>query len=55
LSLLRTGFPTEIHIWTNEKKKEQTGFHSKRPHTITKMNDDINMNSAIAGSINECS
>jgi len=35
------------------KKKEQTGFHSKRPHTITKMNDDINMNSAIAGSIND--
>jgi len=33
------------------KKAAQTGFHSKRPHTITKMNDNINIDSTIAGSV----
>jgi hypothetical protein len=28
-------------------------FHSKRPHSTTKMNDNINMNSTIAGSMND--
>jgi hypothetical protein len=27
-------------------------FHSKRPHTITKINDNINMDWTIAGSVN---
>ena len=27
-------------------------FHAKRPHTITKMNDNKNMDSTIAGSMN---
>jgi hypothetical protein len=34
------------------KKTAQIGFHSKRSHTITNMNDNINMDSAIAGSMN---
>jgi len=36
------------------KKPAQIHFHSKRPHTMT-MNDNINMNIAIAESINTCS
>jgi hypothetical protein len=31
------------------KHPAQTFFHPKRPHTITKMNDNINMDSTIAG------
>ena len=31
----------------------QTRFHSKRPHTITKMNDNINMDSTIEVSMND--
>jgi len=27
-------------------------YYLKRPHTIRKMNDNINMNSAIEGSVN---
>jgi hypothetical protein len=30
-----------------KKKPAQICFHSKRPHTITKMNDNINMNSTV--------
>ena len=28
-------------------------FHSKRPHTIIKINDNMNMDSTIAGSMND--
>jgi hypothetical protein len=34
----------------NDKKPEQIRFHSKGQHTITKMNDNINMGSTITGS-----
>ena len=34
------------------KKPTQIHFHSKRPHTIIKMNDLLNMDSTIAGSMN---
>jgi hypothetical protein len=54
-SLLITGSPKAIHIQTNDKKPAQILFHSKRPHINTKMNDNINMASTIAGSINVCS
>jgi uncharacterized protein YprB with RNaseH-like and TPR domain len=37
------------------KKSTQIYFHSKRLHTITKMNDNINMVSTIAVSMNACS
>jgi len=51
--LLITGYSTAIHIQTNDKKKPaQIRFHSKRPHTITKMNDIIDMGSTIAGLVN---
>jgi len=50
--LLITGSPTAIHI-PNVKKPAQIRFHSKRPHTITKMNDNINIDSTIAGSMND--
>ena len=33
-------------------KPPQIRLHSKRPHTITKMNDNINMDSTISGSTN---
>ena len=33
-------------------KNMQIRFHSKKPHTITKLNDNINMDSAITGSVN---
>jgi hypothetical protein len=33
-------------------KPTQTGVHTKRPHAITKMNDNINMDSTIPGSMN---
>ena len=33
-------------------KPTQTRVHTKRPHTITKMNDNINMDSTIPGSMN---
>jgi hypothetical protein len=47
LPLLITGAPTAILT-----KPAQIRFHSKRPHTITKLNDNINMDNTIAGSIN---
>ena len=37
---------------TDINKPAQIHFHSKRTHTITKMNDKINMDSTIAGSVN---
>jgi hypothetical protein len=46
---------TILYIYKKEKKKDnkpaQIRFHSKRPHTITKMKDNINMDSTIAGSM----
>jgi len=49
---LITGFPIAIH---NKKKKDtctdQFGS-TQKDHTITKMNDNINMGSTIAGSMN---
>jgi hypothetical protein len=38
-----------IQIYTNNEKPAKIGFYSKRPHTITKMNDNINMDSTTAG------
>jgi hypothetical protein len=35
-----------------EKKPAQIHFHSKRQHTITKMNDNINMDPTTAVSMN---
>ena len=45
---------TYIHIKQkfNKKKPTQIRFHSKRPHTITQMND--NMDSTISGSMHVC-
>ena len=42
-----------ININKQEKQPTKIWFHSKRQHTITKMNDDINvMDSTISGSMN---
>jgi len=41
-----------IHIETNDKTPTQIHFHSKRPHTITKRNDNINMDSTIVVLVN---
>jgi hypothetical protein len=38
--------------YTNVKKTPHIRFHSKRSHTITTINDNINMDSTIAGSMN---
>jgi hypothetical protein len=38
-----TGFPTAIHILVNDEKHAHIRFHSQRSHTITKMNDNMNM------------
>jgi hypothetical protein len=35
----------------NDNKPAQIRVHSKRSYTITKMNDNINMDSTIAGSM----
>jgi hypothetical protein len=35
------------------KKPAQMHFHSKRSHTITKMDNNINMDSSKAGSMND--
>ena len=46
-----TGSPAEyIYIYD---KPAQIRFHSNRPHTITKMNGNIKMDSKIAGSMND--
>ena len=39
-----------IHIQKNDKKPTYICFHSKKPHTITKMNDNMNMDNIIARS-----
>ena len=40
----------------NKKKTAQIRFHSKRLHIYYhKMNDNINLDSTIAGSMNDCS
>jgi len=52
--------PTLLDNWilnsnidiNNNKNPAKIYFHSKIPHTITKINDNINMNSTIAGSVN---
>jgi hypothetical protein len=36
----------------NNEKPAQIRFHSKRQHTITKMNNNINMDSTIGGYVN---
>ena len=42
-----------IHTYTNDKNNKITiRFYSKKPHAITKMNDNINMDSTITGSMN---
>jgi len=43
------------HIITRLKIPAQLRFHLKRPHDITKMNDNINMHSTIAGSMSALS
>ena len=35
-----------------EKKPAHIHFHSEKPHTITKMNDNLNTDSATVGSMN---
>jgi len=47
-----TGFPTAIHILTNDEKPARIRFHSQRSHTITKMNDNMSMDNTIARSMN---
>jgi hypothetical protein len=46
----------EVHAhneqWSFVNKPAQIRFHSKRPHTITNMKDNINLDSAIAESTN---
>jgi len=34
---------TELQIQSNAENLAQIRFHSRRPHTITKMKDNINM------------
>jgi hypothetical protein len=42
-----------LHRFTFTKKKPaQIHFHSKNPHNITKMNENINMDGTIEGSVN---
>jgi hypothetical protein len=50
LSHLTIGSSTAIQIYI-KKKHEKICFHSIRPHTIIKMNDNINMDSTIAVSV----
>jgi hypothetical protein len=49
-------FPLDNSIgntYKNNEKPAQIRFHAKRPYnTITKMNDNINMESTIAGTMN---
>ena len=55
--LLISGSPMaiQIHVYKHAiKKPAQIHFHSKRPYTITRMNNNINIDSTIAGSINAC-
>ena len=47
--ILINGGPKSIHIKVNNKKIHTELFQSKRPHTTTTMNDNTNMDSAMAG------
>jgi flagellar biosynthesis GTPase FlhF len=52
------GFPISHVIFLCSKrsnKPAQIRFRSKKNHTIIKMNDNINMDNTIAGSMNACS
>jgi hypothetical protein len=53
--LLIVRSPTAIHLKTNDKRTLKIRFPSKRLHTVTKINDNININSTIAGSKNAIS
>jgi len=55
ISILILGFPTAIQIYTNNKTGTQTLSYSKIVSTITKMNDNINKDSELIGSVNICS
>ena len=35
--------PTELQIQSNAENLTQIRFHSRRPHTITRMKDNMNM------------
>ena len=35
--------PTELQIQSNAENFTQIRFHSRRPHTITRMKDNMNM------------
>ena len=43
-----------LQIYTNNKNPAQFHFHSKTLQSIIKMNNNINMDSTIAGSMNAC-
>ena len=47
--LLINGAPTAIYIKVNNKKIGTELFPNKGPHTTTTMNDNTNMDSAMAG------
>jgi hypothetical protein len=51
-SSLISGTPTAIHIKVNNKKIHTDLFQSKRPHTTTTTNDNINIESTLAGLMN---
>ena len=50
--LLIIGSPTVTQISIHDTNFAQIRFHSKRPHTIQKMNDTISIDSTIARSMN---
>jgi hypothetical protein len=47
-------YSTALHYTdkNTQYKPAQIHFHSNRPHIITKINDNINMDSTKAGSVN---
>lgn len=54
LPLLITVSSTAIQVQINNKKKlEHILFHIKRPPTLIIMNDNINMDTTIVGSVND--
>ena len=50
--LLIVGSPTIIQIYSYNKKPTKIRLQSERPSTITNLNDNINMDSTIAVSVN---
>ena len=46
--------PAQPFLSDNWISNMDVRFHSKRQHTITKMNENINMDSTIAGSVSLC-